>query len=94
MEHSFYCRKFKYRRISSAEKASDNCLLSCDEGEDELFTSQVTELKKFSGKGTGSTSSPANLVIDYEQIVDRPIKSGETLTGIALKYRIPVSEMT
>lgn len=58
-----------------------------------MFTSQVTELKKFSGKGTGSTSSPANLVIDYEQIVDRPIRSGETLTGIALKYRIPVSEM-
>lgn len=59
-----------------------------------MFTSQVTELKKFSGKGTGSTSNPASLVIDYEQIVDRPIKSGETLTGIALKYRIPVSDMT
>ncbi|KAK3877421.1 hypothetical protein Pcinc_017862 [Petrolisthes cinctipes] len=86
-------RKFKYRRLSSAEKASENCLLSCDEDEDEIFTSQVTELKKFSEKGSSSTSSPANLTIDYEQVVDRPIKSGDTLTGIALKYRIPVSEL-
>ncbi|KAG7160372.1 lysM and putative peptidoglycan-binding domain-containing protein 3-like [Homarus americanus] len=92
-------RNYKYRRLSSVEKGSGNCYISCDEDEDELFTPEATELKKIGGRSnnTGAKSSssgtPIKVVSDYEHLVDRPIKSGETLTGIALKYRIPVSEL-
>ncbi|XP_045609765.1 lysM and putative peptidoglycan-binding domain-containing protein 3 [Procambarus clarkii] len=92
-------RNYKYRRLSSTEKDSGNCYISCDEDEDELFTSQATELKRISvrnnssGSNSSTTATPAKFLSEYEQLVDRPIQSGETLTGIALKYRIPVSEL-
>ncbi|XP_071529583.1 lysM and putative peptidoglycan-binding domain-containing protein 3 [Panulirus ornatus] len=92
-------RNYKYRRLSSVEKGSDNCYISYDEDEEELFTSQGTELKRIGGRSNSndskspSTGTSAKFMSDYEHLVDRPIQSGETLTGIALKYRIPVSEL-
>ncbi|XP_066953013.1 lysM and putative peptidoglycan-binding domain-containing protein 3-like [Macrobrachium rosenbergii] len=87
-------RNYKYRRLSSVEKGSDNIYVSCDEDEDEIFTSQVTELKKVGGRSKRlSTDTPVRFVSEYEQLVNRPIKSGETLRSISLKYRVPLSEL-
>ncbi|MPC27615.1 hypothetical protein E2C01_020789 [Portunus trituberculatus] len=86
-------RNYKYRRLSSTEKGSGIYYSSCDEDE-EIFFSQGTELIKLNGRSSSaskdhSSDIAAKYVPDYEQLVDRPIKHGETLTGLALKYRIP-----
>lgn len=49
-------------------------------------------MKKSDGqeKKGSSGSSPVKFVTEYEQLIDRPIQSGETLRSISLKYRIPV----
>ena len=37
--------------------------------------------------------SPSKLISDYDQLVDRPIKSGETLRSISVKYRVLLPEL-
>ncbi|XP_050727574.1 lysM and putative peptidoglycan-binding domain-containing protein 3-like [Eriocheir sinensis] len=91
-------RNYKYRRLSSTEKGSGLCYSSGDEDEEEIFSSQGTELIKLNGRGSStskgcSSDSSAKYTPNYEHLVDRPIKHGETLTGLALKYRIPVAEL-
>ncbi|KAK7074529.1 LysM and putative peptidoglycan-binding domain-containing protein 3 [Halocaridina rubra] len=87
-------RNYKYRRLSSVENGAGNYYISCDEDEDEIFTSSSMELKRISGKQkNSSSSSPVRFVSEYEQVVDRPIKTGETLRSISLKYRVPLSEL-
>ncbi|XP_068223917.1 lysM and putative peptidoglycan-binding domain-containing protein 3 [Palaemon carinicauda] len=87
-------RNYKYRRLSSVERGSDNVYVSCDEDEDEIFTAQVMELKKVGGRPKKSSSdTPVRFVSEYEQLVNRPIQSGETLRSISLKYRVPLSEL-
>ena len=89
-----YNRNYKYRRLSSTEKGSGICYSSGDEDE-EIF-SQGTEVIKLNCRSSSVSKSftgdsPSKSAPDYEQLVDRPIKHGETLTGLALKYRIPVN---
>lgn len=87
-------RNYKYRRLSSVENGSGNYYISCDEDEDEIFTSQTMELKKIGSKSKKmSSDSPVKFVSEYEHLVDRPIKTGETLRSISLKYRVPLSEL-
>lgn len=93
--YDVYDRNYKYRRLSSTEKGSGTCYSSGDEDE-EIFSSQGTELIKLNGRGSSTSKnssgdSSARYAPNYEHLVDRPIKHGETLTGLALKYRIPVS---
>ncbi|XP_063859945.1 lysM and putative peptidoglycan-binding domain-containing protein 3-like [Scylla paramamosain] len=90
-------RNYKYRRLSSTEKGSGIYYSSCDEDE-EIFFSQGTEVIKLNGRSSSiskdhSSDTSLKYAPEYEQVVDRPIKHGETLTGLALKYRIPVAEL-
>lgn len=96
LTYYLYIRNYKYRRLSSTEKGSGVWHSSCDEDEEEIFRSEGTELIRLNGRGNiaskgYSSDSPSKYTTDYEQLVDRPIKHGETLTGLALKYSIPVS---
>ncbi|KAG0727157.1 LysM and putative peptidoglycan-binding domain-containing protein 3 [Chionoecetes opilio] len=89
---------YKYRRLSSTEKGSGICHSSCDEDEEEIFFSQGTEVIKLNGRTSSASKDYSNdslpkYIPEYEQLVDRPIKHGETLTGLALKYRISVAEL-
>lgn len=92
-------KNYKYRRLSSAENGAGNGYISCEEDEEEIFTSHAVELKKIVRKSDGqekkdsSGSSPVRFVSEHEQLIDRPIQSGETLRSISLKYRIPMSEL-
>lgn len=92
-------RNYKYRRLSSIEKGSENNgYISCDEDEDEIFTSDSVELqKRFVKNGASerstSSSSPVKFITEYDQIVERPIQKDENLRSLSLKYRIPISEL-
>ncbi|CAL4135034.1 unnamed protein product, partial [Meganyctiphanes norvegica] len=92
-------KNYKYRRLSSIEKGSENHgYVSCDEDEDEIFTADNIELQKRSVRNaaTGRSSSgstPVKFITEYDQVVERPILKDESLRSISLKYRIPVSEL-
>lgn len=92
-------RNYKYRRLSSVERGSENNgYISCDEDEDEIFTSESIELQKRlvrngAGERSSSGASPVKFITEYDQIVERPIQKDENLRSLSLKYRIPVSEL-
>jgi len=92
-------RNYKYRRLSSVEKGSENNgYISCDEDEDEIFTSESIELQKrlvrnVASERSPSGTSPVKFITEYDQVVERPIQKDENLRSLSLKYRIPVSEL-
>lgn len=92
-------RNYKYRRLSSIEKGSENNgYISCDEDEDEIFTNESIELQKrfvrnAASERLPSSTTPVKFITEYDQIVERPIQKDENLRSLSLKYRIPISEL-